>query len=56
MSTREWDAISAFVQVVNANGWPQTPSELDALDADDAAFIVLFEADAMITNGGFGGL
>jgi hypothetical protein len=56
MSTSEWDAISAFVRVMNANGWPETPLELDALDAEDAAFIVLFEADAMITNGGFGGL
>ena len=52
----DWAAVSAYFEALRERGWPETLDELDRLELDDAAFVVLFEADAMITNGGFAGL
>src|ERR1700689_4127037 len=51
--TTDAEASDKHAQLLHARGWPSTLAELDALSTDDAAFWVLYAANAGVTNGGF---
>ena len=55
MVTEDWDDIEAYSRRFLARTI-DTPEDLNDLDSDDRAFVVLLFCDASITNGGFAGL
>jgi len=53
--TDDWDEIEAYSRRFLARNI-DTPEDLNDLDRDDRAFVVLLFCDASIRNGGFAGL